>query len=354
MKKIRFNPQNKNGFKRELFEISGRYMGIHGLLKKAQRLLVVKLLFFASLYVSLYMLTLHQQGALFVISYVLFSLSGILLAFNAAHDGAHGTFGRSKFINDIIFRFAFNLQGVNSYLWKKRHIASHHLFPNVDGCDADIDENPLLRLSPAHRKRGLHRFQHIYATLLYAFYTLHWIFFKDFLYLRKKELANLRNIKHSAIEVFRFFHWKFVYLFFYLIMPCLLGHSFAIVLAAFFISHFVISIFFVWTLIISHLTMETAFPIQNSEGKLPYDYHAHQLATAMDYRPTSRIMNWFLGGFNAHAAHHLFPKLPHTMNRYLTKPIERLCYKYKLPYNQKSFVGALISHYRYLHKMGVS
>jgi linoleoyl-CoA desaturase len=84
------------------------------------------------------------------------------------------------------------------------------------------------------------------------------------------------------------------------------------------------------------------------------DYYTHQLSTSMDYRPQNRIMNWFLGGFNAHAAHHLFPKFPHTMNRRLSKLIERLTRKYALPYNRKTFVGALISHYRYLHKMGVN
>jgi linoleoyl-CoA desaturase len=354
MKKIRFNQANKNGFNRELFETARRYMSIHGLQKKAHRRLIFKLTFFSSAYILLYLLAMKQDGLFFMAGYILFSLSGILLAFNAAHDAAHGTVSRHKFINDMIFRFTFNLQGVNSYLWKKRHIASHHLFPNVDGCDADIDENPLLRLSPVHRMRAIHKFQHIYATLLYAFYTLHWIFFKDFLYLRKKELSNLRHIQHPALEIFRFFLWKFIYLFFYIAMPLALGHSLSLVLATFVISHFIISIFFVWTLIISHLTMETSFPVQNTQGQLPFDYYAHQLSTSMDYRPENKMMNWFLGGFNAHAAHHLFPKQPHTMNRQLTKLIKRLSSKYKMPYNCKTFIGALISHYRYLRKMGVS
>jgi linoleoyl-CoA desaturase len=354
MKKISFNQSNRNGFDHELYAKASRYISIYGLLLRAKQWLTVKLIFFTALYVMLYMITLQQSGFYFTICYALFALSGILLAFNAAHDGAHGAFGKNKVVNEIIFRFAFNLQGVNSYLWKKRHIASHHLFPNVDGCDADIDENPMLRLSPAHRKRRLHRFQHLYATLLYACYTLHWIFIKDFLYLRKKEYSNLRNIQHPGIEVFRFYFWKALYLFICIILPWLVGHQMSSILTAFLISHIIISIFFVWTLIISHLTLETAFPAQNEAGKLPMDYYAHQLSTSMDYRPQNRIMNWFLGGFNAHAAHHLFPKFPHTMNRRLSKLIERLTRKYALPYNRKTFVGALISHYRYLHKMGVN
>jgi len=355
MKKITFSKQNQKDFFNVLKKRVDIRVNAQQLLVRARKELWVKFAFYSALFIACYavLITAEWQNTwMLMLNFSLLGLSGILLAFNAAHDSAHGTFSRNKTLNAIIFRFTFNINGVNSYLWKKRHVASHHLFPNVDGCDADIDENIFLRLSPSHRKLKLHRFQHIYATMLYMFYTLHWIFFKDFLYLSKKSLSNMRNIHHPLKEVVRFFFWKAIYFVLFIVLPILAGYNWKMVLLSFIIMHFVISVFFVWTLIISHLTMETAFPVQDENGVLPFNFYRHQLATAMDYRPRSFMMNWFLGGFNAHAAHHLFPKWPHTMNRHVTFIIQRTAAEFKMPYNSKTFVGALISHYRYLRVMG--
>jgi hypothetical protein len=82
-------------------------------------------------------------------------------------------------------------------------------------------------------------------------------------------------------------------------------------------------LFFVLTLIISHLSLETDFPKADDQGYLPYDYYEHQLAVSLDYHPTSRLANWIFGGFNSHAAHHLFPGLPHTVYTIITPAIKK-------------------------------
>ncbi len=357
MNKIKFSKIDQKVFFKQLNTRVHQLLSDRNLVMRAKKILWLKFGFYSILFLSFYGLLLWGQWDNIyatVLNYVLFGLSGILLAFNAAHDAAHGTFAKSKWVNTLIFRFTFNINGVNGYLWKKRHVASHHLFPNVDGCDADIDENAFLRLSPTHRKRRVHKFQHVYATLLYMAYTLHWILFKDFNYLFKKNFSNLRDIRHPKIEVVRLFLWKMIYFVFFLIIPFLAGYSFSNLIIAFLVMHLMISLFFVWTLIISHLTMETAFPVQNERGELPFHYYEHQLATSMDYRPRSVVMNWFLGGFNAHAAHHLFPKFPHTLNRHITFVIQRVAAEHGMPYHSKTFFGALRSHYAYLKVMGVS
>lgn len=357
MKKIKFPSAGQKSIALDLQQRVKQLTDDGQLLRRAHLVLWCKLIFYSVCFISSFLLLFliqYETMFLYMLNFIVFGLFGILLAFNAAHDAAHGTFSKIKMVNAVIFRFTFNINGVNSYLWKIRHIASHHLFPNVDGTDADLDESVLLRLSPTHRKRRLHRYQHIYATILYMFYTLHWIFYKDFLYLGKKNLSNLKDITHTRLEVFRFFFWKFIYFTIFIGVPVLAGYSWIWVLSSFFVMHLVISVFFVWTLIISHLTCETAFPVQNAVGELPFNYYEHQLATAMDYRPKSILMNWFLGGFNAHAAHHLFPKWPHTMNRHVTYSIQRTAAKFGLPYHSSTFFGALISHYRYLKRMGIA
>jgi len=171
------------------------------ILNKAKKLLWLKFTIYLSLFIiSIAALYLNKYGTntlLLTINYIFIGQAGILLAFNSSHDAVHKTFSKYKTVNAIIYHFTFNLQGINARLWKIRHLSSHHIFPNVDGCDADIDDNALLRLSPTHKKHYWHKYQHIYAPLLYAVYTLHWILVKDFVYLKKKNLANLKNQNHS-------------------------------------------------------------------------------------------------------------------------------------------------------------
>ena len=123
------------------------------------------------------------------------------------------------------------------------------------------------------------------------------------------------------------------------------------VITAFLVTHAVISIFFVLTLIISHLCEETEFPLPDETGRLPYDFQRHQLAVSLDYHPTSRLANWVFGGFNSHAAHHLFQHYPHTLYPALSRAIQATCREYDWPYNALPIPQAIASHFRYLKKM---
>jgi len=59
-----------------------------------------------------------------------------------------------------------------------------------------------------------------------------------------------------------------------------------------------------------------------------------------------------IGGFNAHAAHHLYPRLPHTAYPLISELIERKAKAFNITYNKLSLWDAICSHYRYLKKMG--
>jgi linoleoyl-CoA desaturase len=98
--------------------------------------------------------------------------------------------------------------------------------------------------------------------------------------------------------------------------------------------------------------METQFPQTDEVGNLPGDYYTHQLATSLDYAPTNKIFNWFLGGFNSHAAHHLYPKLPHTTYPEISVLIEKNAKAFNIRYNKLSLLEAIRSHYGFLKMMG--
>jgi linoleoyl-CoA desaturase len=320
------------------------------------RQLWAKLLLYITFYITAYFSMLYADGGyyvVFIILYFLVGLSGILNAFNCSHDAIHGAFSKIKWVNALIFHITFNLQGTNAFLWGKRHKASHHVFPNVDDCDIDIDDNPFLKLSPTHENKWWFKYQHIYATLLYCMYTMQWIFVKDFKYITKKEYANLKNINYPWYQYVALVVWKLFYIWFMIAVPIMITpFTLVQVVIAFIIMHIVISLFFVLTLIMSHLCEQTKFPVADTNGVLPYSYYRHQLEVSMDYSSDSKVAQLLLGGFNTHAAHHLFPNYPHTVYRDITPVIASVTKHYNITYNQLSFLQAVKSHYRFLKKIG--
>lgn len=353
--KIKFKPSNTDFFQ----ELNGKVQELLTVtvLSKHQRLMKVKFFLYFTLYLIFYGLlfldAVSNSFLLLTIIYALFGLSGILLAFNSSHDAVHNTLFKSKKLNSIAHYLIFNLQGVNATLWKRRHISSHHIFPNVDGCDADIDNNPFIRLSKTHNRKRYHRYQQLYAPFLYSVYTLHWILVKDFIYLSKREIANMKNLSYSWLFILEVVLLKVLYFAFILLAPYYFSSlPLSNWIIAFFIMHAFISIFFVLTLIISHLTTETCFPAPDNEGMLPTCYHEHQLSVSLDYHPTNKFANWIFGGFNSHAAHHLFPKLPHTLYTDITPIIRETAIKFSMPYNELTIIKAVKSHFRYLKELG--
>jgi linoleoyl-CoA desaturase len=314
-----------------------------------------KALFYVILHVSLYILVLFGDFSplMRLICACLYGISGLLVAYNISHDACHHSLSPYKKFNRIVYFLTFNLQGTDAYLWQMRHIHSHHLFPNVDGCDADIDANAFIRLSPSHPLRSFHRYQHWYAPFFYAIYTLYWVVVKDWVYLCKRELANLHDIKHPISMILLFVANKILYFTITLFVPYwVLKISFSQILFGFVIMHVANGLFFIATLITTHFTDETDFPVRDEAGYIPRSWAGHQLATAMDYHPTNGFVNFLLGGFNAHAAHHLFPHICHIHYTKISEIIQQTAKEFKQPYHQTTFVKAIGAHFKYLKKMG--
>ena len=107
-----------------------------------------------------------SSGLLAILFATTAALAALFIAFGVAHDAAHHSLKLPRRYQDILFQASMIPIGVDPYLWQMRHLGSHHLLPNVNGCDADIDDNPFIRLSPQQPRRFLQRFQHWYAPFL--------------------------------------------------------------------------------------------------------------------------------------------------------------------------------------------
>merc|ERR1719329_1391898 len=64
-----------------------------------------------------------------------------------------------------------DLIGGSSLVWRYHHCVSHHLYTNDVGLDMDVFSSfPFVRLDPRQERKSWHRFQFIYAWILFFFF----------------------------------------------------------------------------------------------------------------------------------------------------------------------------------------
>lgn len=355
--RIKFKVKNQDDpFYQELKQQVSAYLRTQPSGRYGNGIMLLKAVLFLSMYWGAYFFILFgslSTGALLVL-YASLGISGLFIAFNLSHDAAHGSLVSSPKLNKHIYYLTFNPLGTDAYLWGMRHNLSHHSFPNVDGVDADIDNNFLVRLSPNRPLLPHHRWQYLYAPVLYLFFTLHWVFIKDWHYLFRKDLANLRDIHHPAGEVLGFLGAKLFYFFYLIALPIWMGIAWETVVLGFLLFHGVMSYFFLFTNIMNHHSEEAEFPKRDANGFLPGSWAQHQMATCLDFHPTSKVWNFFFGGFNAHSAHHLFPTVCHIHYPVISKMVIELTKKYGIAYKQSTWWPSLRSHFRNMKKLGTT
>lgn len=276
----------------------------------------------------------------------------LLVGVNVGHDGAHGVLTGRQAVDRFLQIVSFAFIGVDGYLWRMRHNGSHHVFPNVNGCDADIDQNPFLRLSPNHPRRSYQRFQHLYAPVVYFLVSLHSIFFQDFQYLTKRHLANMHYIRHPLWAWGSFGLAKIVYFTMSLLLPLLLlPFAWWQIVIGFVVVNGIMSIIFVFLLIGTHFAEQAEFPALDGEGHLPGNPTLHAFSTSVDWNPDSRLANFISGGANAHVAHHLFPRISHIHYIPVTRIIRETAAEFGVRYNVTSFPRLVTSHFAFLRRM---
>ncbi|AXT58243.1 acyl-CoA desaturase [Aquimarina sp. AD1] len=353
MKKIKFSKDEGSDFYKELNERIRNYFESNQIDKTGNRKMVFKIVMYFSLVFLFYFLMLISSdlGAFFVF-YIGLGISVLLNAFNVSHDAAHGVAVKSKFWNKLLFQLSFNLQGNNAYVWGKNHNESHHLYTNIEGSDIDVLNNPLVRMTTEQNLQWYHRFQYLYVPFLYLFYSLNWFLFREFLMIFNRSSRTIK-IKIPTWEIFKLIFFKIAYITYMIIIPgIVLPFAWEYIFVAFLLNHFLVSILFTGVLGVSHLSDYVVHPQPDSKGKLAMSWPKLQMCTSVDYNVNSTFLNWTLGGFNAHALHHLLPNICHIHYIKLLPIFREVAKKYGIVYMEMSYSQALRSHFRFLKKMG--
>ncbi len=353
MNKLKFTKDEGSGFYKELKEKTDHYFNEKGIPRTGNKIMVFKIVLYFGFDILFYCLMLTSTTVFgFYIFYLLMGLSVLLTAFNVSHDAAHGVAVKSKFWNKLLFSLSFNLQGNNAYVWGKNHNESHHLYTNVEGSDIDVLNNPAFRMTESQELKWFHRYQFIYAPFLYLLYSVNWFFFRETLMLFNYSSRTIK-IAIPKSEVIKLIVYKLLYIGYMIILPVyLLPFGWSTVLVAFFLNHFVVSLLFVGVLGVSHLSDFVQHPVPNEENKLNMSWPKLQMCTSVDYNADSRFFNWTLGGFNAHALHHLLPNICHVHYLGILPIFRELAEKHGLIYMEMPYRKSLASHFRFLKAMG--
>jgi len=284
-------------------------------------------------------------------------LLGVVIAaigFNVMHDGAHGSFSTSPFLNRIA-AFSVNVLGGSSFMWNMKHNVIHHAFTNIDGLDDDIDIKPWMRMTSTQKKLPLHKFQHIYFWFLYSLLYILWIFVLDYQKYFKQKVGSVPLKKMSTADHLVFWGFKVFNLFLYVIIPWyVLGFVSWLVGFLIFtcVAGFVLSIVFQ----LAHTVEHTAFPVVNEEtNRFEDEWAVHQLKTTANFATNNKLVSWFVGGLNFQIEHHLFPKISHVHYPAISKIIKQACQEYGVVYIEYPKVRyAVASHVSFLKQMGRS
>ena len=264
---------------------------------------------------------------------------------NLIHEAVHNTLFRRKLYNKFYINL-FDLMGANSYIWKIRHTRLHHNYPNVLGWDSDIENSPLLRIFPHGAFSKYHKYQHIYLPLIYPTFLFNWLLIRDFkdFFPKKNIISKVASI--PVIEYVKLFIFKAAFFFYTIVLPVMvLRISWGLALSAFFLMVFTASILALIVLLTPHANIESEFPLPGENSNMPSDWFLHQLSTTNDVSEDNWFTRFFMGCFNYHIAHHLFPYVNHVYYPEITKVIEQFTKDHQLPYRKLPLLVSLHNHY---------
>jgi linoleoyl-CoA desaturase len=286
--------------------------------------------------------------------YVVHGFAQLYMAFNIAHDANHGAYSKSRRVNRVV-SCVFDLVGASSYMWRLLHNDSHHAFVNIREADTTLVSGHVFRFTPQDERRPYHRYQHLYAPVLYCLSTLDWVLTKDFRWLfTELSFGNKKIVRHPRGELTLLFAGKAFYYTYMLVIPLLyLDAPWYSVVAGFIVMHLLLGFSIALIFQPNHFNEEAAYPQADDDGQIANNYIQHIFDTTSDYARGNPFACWILGCLNLHVIHHMFPGVCHVHYPALTKIVKATAEEYGLSYREnKTITGAFLAHLRWLKVLG--
>lgn len=352
--KLAFQPAS--AFQGDLKRRVDAYFTERGLSRHANALMMGKTIFWLAFAWGAWATTLLVPTS-FPVMLVLFAVQGFgfaCIGFNIGHDAIHGSYSSKPWINKLL-SWSFDVMGASAATWAISHNVVHHTYTNIQKVDDDLEPGPWLIFYPQETRR-LHRFQHIYAWLLYCFIGIKWMYVKDFAQLGNKDPLTGKAIPRSAYP--QLFAGKLLHVGLLLAAPLVLIEApvwqiligYLVFLGA---AGFTLAIVFQ----LAHCIEGVVFPRLPAEAsggaaKMADPWAEHQLRTTANFGRTW-LATWICGGLDHQIEHHLMPRICHIHYRALAPIVKACAEEHGLPYfHSGSFFEAVGIHARTLRRLG--
>ncbi|WP_409018831.1 fatty acid desaturase family protein [Dyadobacter sp. CY347] len=280
-------------------------------------------------------------------------ISGI--GMSIMHDANHGAYSGRALINKWV-GYSIYLAGAGVLNWKLQHNVLHHTYTNIDPLDEDIRDRGIVKLSPHARPTRLHRFQWMYAFLVYGILTLYWVLLKDFFQLVSftRNGVNKQTRRQNAWMLLDLILVKSIYLAVFLIVPVVVfSFPFHEILIGFLLMHFTSGLVLTVIFQMAHTVEGTTHPSVDETGIIPKDWAIHQLETTVNFSSGNKWLSWYVGGLNFQIEHHLFPKICHVHYPQIAPIVKQTAEEFGLVYQEHpTFWIALQSHVSALKRFG--
>lgn len=313
-----------------------------------KKLVKTKVILFPIIYMMglIFVFNAYPNMLLFFLGYSLLGFFTIFIFLTVIHELSHDNVFKSHRLNQL-FLYFFDILGANSFVWKNRHKLMHHNYPNVNGWDTDIEQSKLFKVCPNAPSSKFHKHQHYLIFILYPLYLFNWLIIRDFKDFFNNKSTVRKVITIPKVEYAKLFFFKTLYLFNMFWVPV---NLFEIPLwtafAGFMVLTLTASVFALIVLLPPHANIENEFPKVSKELRLPDTWLEHQLKTTNDISNQNWFITFFMGNFNCHLAHHLFPNLDYSELKKATEVVKIYAKEKELPYRSYSMKQALINHYK--------
>ncbi|HRQ86445.1 MAG TPA: fatty acid desaturase [Flavobacteriales bacterium] len=308
--------------------------------------IILPVLYFGCYFTALFS---GDRPGLYTALFVIMGLTVVLIYLNLVHEAAHNSIYQTKKYNRWVMRL-FDLVGANSYIWEKRHMESHHHYPNVEGWDTDMAKNGPIKVYPHGEAKGMQKYQDKYIFFIYPLYLFNWMLLRDFRdFFGKDRIIQRVHGPIPSSEKVKLILFKAFYFFYQIAVPVLFFQvSLGLAFGAWALQILVASVFALFVLLPLHPLPDNAFPLPDDHNMLPYSWLRHQLEVTNDLRENNWFIRHVLGNFNFHVVHHLFPMYSYPYYKEVTEELVAFAREKNLPYKRIPLLTALHKHYQLL------
>lgn len=355
---VKFPKATQNDFNRKVRARVRDYFKEKDISQYGNWKMYVKSIFMISAYFTPYLLMMFKvitNPWMMAGAYVTMGLAVAGIGLGIMHDANHGAYSSNGKVNKFMGHF-LNVIGGNALNWKIQHNVLHHTYTNIDGWDEDISRAKIVRCSPEQKLRGFHRFQHIYAWMVYGLLTLAWIFGKEIPQLVRYNKRGLVKKAEGNMNwlIIKLILSKTIYISYSLVLPIIIfGDLWWVAVAGFFGMHFMAGVILGCVFQPAHVTTDVKFPDQLEDGSVEDSWAVHQMYTTANFAQNNRLFTWCVGGLNHQVEHHLFPNICHIHYPEISKIVKATAEECGVPYfSRKTFSKAILEHGIMLYRLG--